>query len=149
LEFLSISLVYFFLPQEKVTKRTLSPTAVSDEFSPQSLKFLVLLRKNRQKFLHALSAEFVPESSVKADFFKLIFFKIKKALRLSERFLLFSLGRSFDATDADFFAGAVDFFGLQIDAKSSAGGNIGMASLVSTAGISSADCADFTHKIQV
>jgi hypothetical protein len=35
---------------------------------------------------------------------------------------------------------------LQIDTKSSAGSNIGMASFVSAAGISSANCADFTHR---
>jgi hypothetical protein len=64
---------YFFFPQEKVTKRTLSPTTVSDEFSPHSLKFLISLCENRKKFLNAHSAEFVPEPSIKAEIFKIFY----------------------------------------------------------------------------
>jgi hypothetical protein len=47
--------LYFFFPQEKVTKRTLSPTAVSDEFSPPSLKLLLFaLQKQNAEFSRSL-----------------------------------------------------------------------------------------------
>jgi len=75
----------------------------------------------------------------------------KKASQLSGLFLilLFSLGSGFNATDTNFFSSSVNFFGLEIDSKSSARGNIRMASRISAAGSSSANLADFSHIFKI
>jgi len=81
-----------FLYRKKSYKRTLSPTAVSDEFSPLSLKLLIFaLQKSYAELFNVHSAEFVPEPSVKAEMFLIYYVKAEYILN----YFKFDMGLDF------------------------------------------------------